>query len=159
MGQVAVGIETTEYAHMCCDGHHVIGFNDPEDKYSERCPLCSEVDRLVDGIRDHLISLGVPADGIDGAGCDSGDPLDFTKAEITQAFSYFENQSDSGFWPTLHNRGDGVDGHYCIGRLIDPAKPYWEFWNQDKWSSAGEVFVGKEAAQQALLRLRSKVGT
>lgn len=81
-----------EYAHTCCDGHHEIGFNDPEDKYGERCPLCSEIDRLVEGVRDHLIALGVPADRIDGAGCDSGDPLDFTTAEITQAFSYFEDQ-------------------------------------------------------------------
>lgn len=81
-----------EYAHMCRDGHDEIGFNDPEDKYSERCPACSEIDRLVDGVRDHLISLGVPADRIDGAGCDSGDPLDFMQAEITQAFNYLEDQ-------------------------------------------------------------------
>jgi hypothetical protein len=81
-----------EFAHTCSDGHHEIGFNDPDDEFSERCPLCKEIDRLVDGIRDHLISLGAPADRIDGAGCDSGDPLDFTTAEITQAFGYFEDQ-------------------------------------------------------------------
>jgi len=50
-----------------------------------------EIRRFQDGVRDHLISLGVPDSRIDGAGCDSGDPLDFTKAEITQAFSYFED--------------------------------------------------------------------
>jgi len=82
-----------EFAHTCSDGHHEIGFNDPDDEFSERCPLCKEIDRLVDGIRDHLIlQFDVPADRIDGAGCDSGDPLDFTKAEITQAFSYLEDQ-------------------------------------------------------------------
>lgn len=81
------------YAHMCCDGHHEIGFNDPEDKYGERCPCCSEIDRLVDGVRDELIRLGVPDERIDGAGCDSGDPLDFMQAEIMQAFSYIEDQN------------------------------------------------------------------
>jgi len=87
------GVEVATYAHTCSDGHHEIGFNDPDDEYSERCPLCSETDRLVDGVRDHLISLGVPDSRIDGAGCDSGDPLDFTTIEITQAFSYVEDQN------------------------------------------------------------------
>ena len=51
-----------------------------------------EIRRMQDGIRDHLIKLGAPDNLIDGAGCDSGDPLDFTTAEITQAFNYFEDQ-------------------------------------------------------------------
>ena len=44
----------------------------------------------------------------------------------------------------LHNRGDGVDGHYCIGR--NTVKGYSEFWDdkQQKWGSAGSVFeLGK----------------
>ncbi len=49
-----------------------------------------EIRRFQEGIRDHLIHLGVPDSRIDGAGCDSGDPLDFTKAVISQAFGYFE---------------------------------------------------------------------
>lgn len=81
-----------QFTHTCSDGHHEIGFHDPDGEFSERCPLCKEIDRMVDGIRNHLIALGAPADRIDGAGCDSGDPLDFTTAEITQAFSYFEDQ-------------------------------------------------------------------
>jgi hypothetical protein len=52
----------------------------------------AEITRIQDGIRDHLVSLGVPNSRIDGAGCDSGDPLDFIKAEIDQAFNYFEDE-------------------------------------------------------------------
>jgi hypothetical protein len=51
-----------------------------------------EIRRMQNGVRDHLILLGVPDSRIDGAGCDSGDPLDFTKAEISQAFNFFEDQ-------------------------------------------------------------------
>lgn len=52
-----------------------------------------EIRTFQDGIRDHLVSMGVPEDRIDGAGCDSGDPLDFTKQEISQAFDYFAELS------------------------------------------------------------------
>lgn len=49
----------------------------------------NELRRWQDGIRDHLIKqFDVPADRIDGAGADSGDPLDFTLAEITQGIGY-----------------------------------------------------------------------
>jgi|VirMetMinimDraft_7_1064189.scaffolds.fasta_scaffold280679_2 hypothetical protein len=46
--------------------------------------------------------------------------------------------------PHLVNRGDGVDGHYCICRMHP--KGYREAWdvNQQKWGSAGTVFnLGK----------------
>lgn len=46
--------------------------------------------------------------------------------------------------PYLHNRGDGVDGHYCIGRRRKDG--FHEFWNEQlqKWCSAGTVFnLGK----------------
>lgn len=46
--------------------------------------------------------------------------------------------------PYLHNRGDGVDGHYCIARKHTDG--YHEFWNESsqKWCSAGTVFnLGK----------------
>jgi hypothetical protein len=36
-----------------------------------------------------MISMGVPDDLIDGAGCDSGDPLDFTLAEVGQGVGFF----------------------------------------------------------------------
>jgi len=51
----------------------------------------AEIVRIQDGIRDYLVSLGVPDGKIDGAGCDSGDPLDFTKAEIAQGISHLED--------------------------------------------------------------------
>jgi len=46
--------------------------------------------------------------------------------------------------PHLVNRGDGVDGHYCICRMHP--KGYRETWDeeQQKWCSAGTVFkLGK----------------
>ena len=46
--------------------------------------------------------------------------------------------------PYLHNRADGVNGHYCIAR--DTKEGYSEFWHNDLkiWCSAGTVFeLGK----------------
>lgn len=60
--------------------------DDFEDK------IDNELRRWQDGIRDRLISLGVPDSIIDGAGCDSGDPLDFTLAEIDQGVGWFIDQ-------------------------------------------------------------------
>lgn len=48
----------------------------------------------------------------------------------------------------LYDGGDGVKGHYCIGRW-NPAG-YHEFWFKDKFCSAGEVFVGKAVAEAKL---------
>lgn len=53
----------------------------------------AEVTRILDGIYEHLLLSGVPEDRIDGAGCDSGDPLDFINAEITQAINYFQEDT------------------------------------------------------------------
>jgi hypothetical protein len=48
-----------------------------------------EIGRWQTEIRELLIQLsGAPDSSIDGSGCDSGDPLDLTKAEIRQAFSF-----------------------------------------------------------------------
>lgn len=60
-----------------------------------------------------------------------------------------------GFWPTLVDRGDGIKGHYCIGRLIEPDKSYWEFWNHGQWLSAGQVFIGKKVALATLAKIRA----
>ena len=51
-----------------------------------------ELRRWQDAIRDKMISIGVPDSKIDGAGCDSGDPLDFTLAEVGQGVGYFLDQ-------------------------------------------------------------------
>lgn len=64
-------------------------------------------------------------------------------------------ESEHGYWPALLDRGDGVRDHFCIGRLIRPGEIYWEFWNKGRWVSAGEVFVGREAAQKQLDAIRA----
>lgn len=51
-----------------------------------------EIRRWQDAIRDKLIDVGAPDWKIDGAGCDSGDPLDFTLAEVGQGVGYFIDQ-------------------------------------------------------------------
>lgn len=51
-----------------------------------------ELRRWQDAIRDKLIDLGAPDWKIDGAGCDSGDPLDFTLAEVGQGCGWFIDQ-------------------------------------------------------------------
>jgi hypothetical protein len=70
-----------ELEAQTCTGEH--------DGTVKECAFCSEIRRWQDGIRDHLIKqFDVPDGRIDGAGCDSGDPLDFTLAEITQGIGY-----------------------------------------------------------------------
>lgn len=49
----------------------------------------------------------------------------------------------------LYDRADGVKGHYCVGRY-NPAG-YHEFWNEDQFCSAGEVFTDRA---MALLKAR-----
>lgn len=52
-----------------------------------------EVGRWQEAIRNLLIKLsGASPDDIDGSGCDSGDPLDLTLTEISQAFVHLENE-------------------------------------------------------------------
>jgi CRISPR/Cas system CSM-associated protein Csm2 small subunit len=42
----------------------------------------------------------------------------------------------------LYNRGDGVNGHYCVGRPIKEFPNFYEFWNEplDKWTSTGTTY-------------------
>lgn len=68
-------------------------------------------------------------------------------------------EEENGYWPTLLDRGDGVRDHFCIGRLIKPGEIYWEFWNKGRWTSAGEVFVGRETAQKQLDAIRANDAT
>jgi hypothetical protein len=62
-----------------------------------------------------------------------------------------------GYWPTLVDRADSVRGHYCIGRLKWGNQSYWEFWNKGQWVSAGQVFIGEEAAMKAMHQLRDSL--
>jgi hypothetical protein len=70
-----------------------------------------------------------------------------------------EDDLPRGYWPTLVDHGDGVRGHYCIGRLISPDKSYWEFWNHGKWLSAGQVFIGRDVALATLNKIRATAPT
>jgi hypothetical protein len=49
-----------------------------------------------------------------------------------------ESSEDCGK-PYLRNRGDGVDGHYCIARY-NLVGHYTEYWHNGKWCSAGQVY-------------------
>lgn len=55
-----------------------------------------ELRRWQDKIRDVVINRsGAPDYKIDGGGCDSGDPLDFTIAEIGQGFNYTDKEAET----------------------------------------------------------------
>lgn len=55
-----------------------------------------EAGRWQDAIRETVIRVGeVPDDLVDGAGCDSGDPLDVSLSEICQGLNYIAEQRDS----------------------------------------------------------------
>jgi len=57
----------------------------------------------------------------------------------------------------LCNYADMVKGHYCVGRLIEKGRPYWEFWNESKggsWCSAGTVYYGHKTAKAKLDHLQ-----
>lgn len=55
----------------------------------------NELRRWQDAIRDKMIAMGVPDFKIDGVGCDSGDPLDLTLAEVGQGLAYFIDQLEA----------------------------------------------------------------
>lgn len=48
-----------------------------------------ELRRWQDAIRDKMIDMGVPDSLINWVECNSGDPLDFTLAEVGQGLGYF----------------------------------------------------------------------
>lgn len=48
----------------------------------------------------------------------------------------------------LYDRPDGVKDHYCIGRYN--AAGYHEWWNKNKFCDAGQLYIGKEAANAEL---------
>ena len=54
----------------------------------------------------------------------------------------------------LLDRGDGVRGHFCIGKPMEKGSIYWHFWNDNHngggWCSAGSVYIGRDAAKTKL---------
>lgn len=58
------------------------------------------------------------------------------------------------------DRGDGVLGHACIGRIndINSTQQFMEYWNKDKFCSAGEVFITPADLIEGLLTIIDFVG-
>lgn len=57
--------------------------------------------------------------------------------------------ADCFVMPRLINRGDVVNGHFCIGRSRDGV--FYEFWSDSVgWCSAGMVYVGQDVAEAKL---------
>lgn len=68
----------------------------------------------------------------------------------TRRASVAAPQGDAGEL-RLYDRADGVKDHFCVGRKVTGCGfDYNEFWNKDKFSSAGEVFIGRDAAEAKL---------
>lgn len=56
-------------------------------------------------------------------------------------------------YPHLSNRGDGVDGHYCISRF-NLKKECTEHFNEGTWTAFGELFKDARAAKSILFKLQ-----
>lgn len=106
----------------------------------------AEIRRLQDGVRNHLIALGAPDCLIDGAGCDSDDPLDFTKTEITQAFNYFEEVRSTGqvedVLADLREMFPEVTTYKRVSNTGEHSGTSGESWTQSTVVVGGNVFLG-----------------
>ena len=85
-----------------------------------------------DAIREAVIDgSGAPPEAIDGAGSDSGDPLDFTLAEIGQGFGWLDetlNRPD----PPGKGRHTGIAAQWCPECGTCTCKePRWRAENYD----------------------------
>lgn len=85
-----------------------------------------------------------------------GEPVKTTTPEVKLPEQTDLDEID--YMPTLVDRGDGVKGHYCIGRKM---KKYpletWEYYNESGWAGFGELFKSKESAEAKLSELRDIV--
>jgi hypothetical protein len=57
--------------------------------------------------------------------------------------SYDDIQTRNLDWELI-DRADGVDGHYCIGRINQYG--WYEYYNNGEWKSTAEVFENKDTA-------------
>lgn len=66
-------------------------------------------------------------------------------------------QQGQGWEPFLVDWGDGVAGHYCIGRVLCP--PYIEYWNPAPygWTASGYLFTDKRLADAVLELLGGQI--
>ena len=108
--------------------------------------------RWQDGIRDKLISLGVPDNLIDGAGCDSGDPLDFTLAEISQGVAFFSGEVEQ-LRALLSEKLKERDGTWIdkMGacKVCDGEIPYGHISSCDIWKLEQSVEQLRKALEEA----------
>ena len=138
-----------ELEAQTCTGEH--------DGTVKECAFCAEIRRWQDGIRDHLIKqFDVPDGRIDGAGCDSGDPLDFTLAEITQGIGYL-----------IDDRPSLSDAIKEVEKMRDKWDVDAEAWNAranqqtnpdlavSDFEDRNLCLARKEAAEAIIIRLKS----
>lgn len=93
-----------------------------------------EIPRWQNTIRDLCISEC--GQEVDGSGCDSGDPLDLTLAELRQAFNtirdsyeWFTSPPPADFGEVLVACGDG-SYRFCDASEIGVRGINWEFWSK-----------------------------
>ena len=58
------------------------------------------------------------------------------------------------------DKGDGVAGHVCIGRInnVNSTDQFMEYWNKNKFCSAGEVFTTPADLIEGLLIIIDFIG-
>lgn len=56
----------------------------------------------------------------------------------------------------LCDMGDGVKGHYCIGKPMEKGSIYWQYWNDHakEWSGAGTLYIGRDKAKKKMAQLK-----
>lgn len=108
------------------------------------------------GIADALL------DYLDIGGCggpaDVGEWMrDYEKKQSPTQPAAEESATLKAELPRIIDYGDGVKGHFCIGKPIKPGSIFGHFWNDEckggSWCSAGSVYVGRAAAETKLREL------
>lgn len=78
-----------------------------------------ELRRWQDEIRDAVIRhSGAPDSRIDGAGCDSGDPLDLSLAEISQGFAWITDKHAETVANVTRERDEAVAAHLRLHTAV-----------------------------------------
>jgi hypothetical protein len=92
--------ERVKASGKCPQCGEAVIFPRDSEAYCEECGwpdenrMIGEIGRWQEAIYKAILKAGCPDNVIDGAGCDSGDPLDFTLAEIAQGFNWLKDRHD-----------------------------------------------------------------
>ncbi len=109
-----------------------LGF-DNHEKRKRIEELEKDYRRWQDGIRDAVIDLsGAPDGDIDGGGSESGDPLDFTLAEIRLGFAHLDNTLREGVEKAeagLHDLKQALREAIKALRVFH-GEPGWDSWDK-----------------------------